>query len=376
MKTVCIIGVGYVGEHLVDVFSKKYNVIGYDISPKRVVEMRKRFSTKKNVIIQSTLDNMHTCDVFCVAVPTLLNTSKNGIDTSYILSAAKTIETVAKSGAVVVIESSVAVGMTREIMGHFRTERSLYIGFSPERVDPGRVEPSADKIPKIISGIDKESLDKINEIYSSVFDTVVTVSSLETAEMCKLYENCFRMINIAYVNEVADNCKQHGIDVYEMVKACSTKPYGYMPFYPSLGVGGHCIPVNPFYLFTNNNMPLLSNATHASLNRPYEKAKEIMNCGHNILIVGLAFKPGESYTMNSPGLELAKCLKESGRNVHVYDPLVDKETTKMQFIDNDKWNVKYIDEHYDAVVVAIKQHDIDFNVLNKCSTKVFKFCDI
>ena len=160
-SSVCVIGVGYVGEHLVDVFSKVHNVIGYDVSPYRVELMQKYFADKPNVTIQSTLDGLDNCDLFCISVPTLLNAEKNGIDTSYIESAAKTIDKVAKKGSIVVIESSVAVGMTRDIMGHFRKDRGLYIGFSPERVDPGRTDPPADKIPKIISGIDNESLEKI-----------------------------------------------------------------------------------------------------------------------------------------------------------------------------------------------------------------------
>ena len=376
-SSVCVIGVGYVGEHLVDVFSKVHNVIGYDVSPYRVELMQKYFADKPNVTIQSTLDGLDNCDLFCISVPTLLNAEKNGIDTSYIESAAKTIDKVAKKGSIVVIESSVAVGMTRTIMGHFRKERDLYIGFSPERVDPGRTDPPADKIPKIISGMDNESLEKIKEFYESVFDHVVPVSSMETAEMCKLYENCFRMINVAYVNEIADNCGSHGIDVYEMVRACSTKPFGFMPFYPGLGVGGHCIPVNPFYLFTNNKLPLLKSATDVTLKRPEEKANQIEE--ENVLVVGLAFKPGESYTMNSPGLDIANALVTNGKNVTVYDPLVDPETKPVKhhkFLDNEDWNSEYIINNFDAVVVAIKQRDIDFTVLGKVTCKVYKYCEL
>ncbi len=378
-SSVCVIGVGYVGEHLVDVFSKVHNVIGYDVSEHRVKQMTERFADKPNVRIQSTLDGLQDCDLFCISVPTLLNVEKNGIDTSYVDSAAKTIEKVAKEGAVVVVESSVAVGMTRDIMGHFRKDKNLYVGFSPERVDPGRTDPPADKIPKIISGIDNESLEKIKELYSSVFDVVVPVSSLETAEMCKLFENCFRMINIAYVNEISDNCINHGIDVYEMVRACSTKPFGFMPFYPGLGIGGHCIPVNPFYLFTNNNLPLLKAATDVSLKRPVTEANHIMTIADNILVVGLAFKPGESYTMNSPGLDMANVFYENGKKVVVYDPLVDPESNPVRhltFLDGDEWNSEYISNNFDVVVVAIKQKNIDFNVLGNVNCTVIKYCEL
>lgn len=378
-SSVCVIGVGYVGEHLVDVFSKVHNVIGYDVSQHRVELMSKRFADKSNIRIQSTLEGLADCDLFCISVPTLLNTEKNGIDTSYVDSAASTIEKVAKPGSVVVVESSVSVGMTRKIMGRFRKERDMYVGFSPERVDPGRTDPPADKIPKIISGIDHESLEKIKELYSSVFEKVVTVSSLETAEMCKLFENCFRMINIVYVNEIADNCENHGIDVYEMVRACSTKPFGFMPFFPGLGVGGHCIPVNPFYLFTNNDLPLLASATSTALKRPETKAMEIGQDADNILVVGLAFKPGESYTMNSPGLDMTNVLVKNGKNVVVFDPFVDPVSNPvkhLKFLDTDNWNSEFISNNFDAVVVAIKQRNIDFNVLGNVTSKVYKFCEL
>jgi nucleotide sugar dehydrogenase len=269
--------------------------------------------------------------------------------------------------------------MTRSIMGHFRKDRNLYIGFSPERVDPGRTDPPADKIPKIISGLDHESLEKIKELYESVFEKVVPVSSMETAEMCKLFENCFRMVNIAYVNEIADNCQSHGIDVYEMVRACSTKPFGFMPFFPGLGVGGHCIPVNPFYLFTNNTLPLLKTATDVSLKRPETKAYEVMETADNILVVGLAFKPGETYTMNSPGLDMTNVLVKNEKNVTVYDPLVDPNTNvvkHLKFLDTENWNSEFISNNYDAVVVAIKQKNIDFTVLGNVTCKVFNFCEL
>jgi nucleotide sugar dehydrogenase len=180
-------------------------------------------------------------------------------------------------------------------------------------VDPGRTTPPLSKIPKIISGIDELSLQYVNSFYAEVFDQVVKVSSLETAEMCKLYENCFRMVNIAYVNEIADACKEHGIDHNEMIKASSTKPFGYMKFTPGLGVGGHCIPVNPFYLFVNNDLPILKQATETTLQRPRDKARAFLDKYEEYLIkqdkavcvVGIGFKPGQSLLVNSPGYEFA-----------------------------------------------------------------------
>jgi nucleotide sugar dehydrogenase len=244
MDTVCVIGVGFVGESLVKVFSKNHRVIGYDTLPSRVDDLKTLFHNNTNVTIQNTTDGLESCDLFCISVPTLLRkdeeTGKNYVDGSYIQAALETIKNKAKRGSTIVIESSVSVGMTRKLLNDLAKERGLFVGFSPERIDPGRIEPPAERIPKIVSGLDEESLHNVCRFYNRAFENIVKVSSLETAEMCKLYENCFRMVNIAYANEGADACKRFGIDPFEMIRACETKPYGFMPFYPGLGVGGHC----------------------------------------------------------------------------------------------------------------------------------------
>jgi nucleotide sugar dehydrogenase len=318
---ICVIGVGYVGEHLVDTFKNGYRVVGVDLNQKRVEFLKESFKGCKQIKLQSTYDNLEDCDVFLVSVPTLV---KDGdIDMSYLYSVKDSIKNIVKQGSLVVVESSVYVGATREIFGEFRN-KGVFVGFSPERVDPGRVEPKMEDIPKIISGIDKESLTRIKSVYSKVIKNVVPVSSTECAEMCKLYENCFRMVNIAYVNEISDMCSQHGINSYEMINASSTKPFGFMPFYPGVGVGGHCIPVNPYYLFKNGKLPVLQFATEMMNARPKKKAYEIMTQykdKSNILICGLGFKKGESLLTNSPGYSLYKQL--INKNVKVFDPCVE-----------------------------------------------------
>lgn len=381
--TVGVIGVGYVGEHLVTTFGKKFKVIGYDLSKARVEYLKETPQIKDNSLIklQYTTDGLNECDLFCISVPTLLRNDKS-VDDSYVKSAGKTVEEFAKPGATVVMESSVSVGMTRSILGHLR-DKNIFVGFSPERVDPGRVEPPCDEIPKIISGLDQESLSKVHEYYSQVFKTTVKVSSSETAEMCKLYENCFRMVNIAYANEAADECEKHNIDVYEMIKACATKPFGFMPFYPGLGVGGHCIPVNPFYLDTNCDFKLLMQATHTTLQRPQQKAQELVAKypeATNFLVVGVAFKPGESYTMNAPGLEFAKALKNNHKKkVTILDPLV----TSLKDFDTLSFGGSILcieHKQFDIVVIAMKQHKVHFSALvTVCqdnTTPLEKFCDI
>lgn len=323
---VCVIGVGYVGEHLVDTFKNGYDIIGVDLNAKRISQLKSHFKNQKNINLQSNYNNVEKCNVFLISVPTLVDESKN-IDVSCLYAVNETLNSLVKPGSLVVVESSVYVGATREIFGHFR-EKGVYVGFSPERVDPGRVEPKMEDIPKIISGIDKESIDVMYPIYSKVIKNVVPVSSTECAEMCKLYENCFRMINIAYINEISDMCDKMGINTYEMINASSTKPFGFMPFFPGLGVGGHCIPVNPHYLFKNGNLPVLQLATNIMTSRPKQKAYEIINKYPNaekILICGLGFKKGESLLTNSPSYKLYNTLKQQpNKNIFVYDPFVEK----------------------------------------------------
>lgn len=346
---VCVIGVGYVGEHLVDTFKKGYKVIGVDLNEKRVEFLKNKFNKCSNVRLQTTYDNLNGCNVFLISVPTLV---KNGdIDMSYLHAVNDKIKDIVQPGSLVVVESSVYVGATREIFGHF-CEKGVYVGFSPERVDPGRVEPKMEDIPKVISGLDEDSLKRITYIYSRVIKNVVPVSSTECAEMCKLYENCFRMVNIAYINEIADMCNQHNINCYEMIEASSTKPFGFMPFYPGVGVGGHCIPVNPYYLFKNGKLPVLQFATDMMNCRPKKKAYEIMSeykDADKILICGVGFKKGESLLTNSPGYELYKNMR--GRDVYVYDPIVEKEYngTDIKFISEDMLT-KYI-SIFDLVIV-------------------------
>lgn len=333
--TVAVIGVGYVGEHLIDAFSTCCDVIGYDVSPARVSKLIQEnmsgayFTNKSSDIAVAT----H----FLISVPTLLLPNQN-VDSSYLRQAIAVVAKYARPGATVVIESSVAVGMTRDLLGLLAKEKNFKAGMSPERVDPGRTFPPARSIPKIVSGLDDivpGSVDAITKLYSMAFDKVVPVSKPEVAEMMKLYENCQRMVCIAYANEMADACQSHDIDPFEVCQVAATKPFGYLPFSPGIGVGGHCIPINPFYLFSNNKFPLLEMATERMRARPSLLAQGIIDRLHTpagdgqtprVLVAGIGFKPGQSHLVNSPGLELAKNLLISGRiDVTWVDPLVSQE---------------------------------------------------
>ncbi|POR37519.1 UDP-glucose 6-dehydrogenase [Tolypocladium paradoxum] len=375
---VAVIGVGYVGEHLVNAFSKRFNVLGHDVSEARTKQLEHAFASNDGVNFTTSAKDIAAATHFLISVPTLLLPDKT-IDSSFLRNALTAVGNHARRGSVVVIESSVAVGMTREFLGPLAKERGFFAGMSPERVDPGRTEPPAHAIPKIISGLDDMvpgSLDAIQSLYSQVFDTVVAVSSPEVAEMTKLYENCQRMVCIAYANEMADACRAHAIDPFEVCGAAATKPFGYMPFRPGLGVGGHCIPVNPYYLLANSEFPLLQAASEKMRRRPLDIAQRAVEKLHTaspdcprprVLVVGVGFKPGQAQITNSPGLELAKCLVLTGRvDVAWIDPLVAQEAVpQMPRLGVSEWTATSLETRFEMIIVAFRQHGLDLAVLEK-----------
>lgn len=362
---VCIIGVGYVGEHLLNTFSKKYDVIGIDVSWSRIIALKSKY---KDVKFQTTYDGLEDYNVFLISVPTLIK--DNDVDMSYIIGVKESLKNIIKPGSLLMVESSVYVGGTREYFSDF-LDNGIYVGFSPERVDPGRESPAINEIPKVVSGLNKDSLDACMNIYKNVFNTIVPVSSCECAEMCKLYENCFRMVNIAYVNEISDMCNKIGINTNEMINASSTKPFGFLPFYPGLGVGGHCIPVNPYYLFKSGELPVLKYSTKLMEDRPKQKAVEIIDKYNpeSILIVGVGFKNGESLLTNSPGYSLYKELLRLNKRVTVYDTNVQDNymKTEIEFLSKCDFNLYNLNKNFDVIVVNLKMKDDEEIILNKYS---------
>ncbi|KAI7764450.1 hypothetical protein LZL87_003655 [Fusarium oxysporum] len=373
---ITVIGVGYVGTHLVSSFSSKYQVIRFDVSTKRIEDLGVEYQGQENVHFFRASQDLRRATHFLISVPTLLKPYKT-IDPSYLRDALKTVGEVARSGSTVVIESSVTVGMTRQLLGPLAANRQFFAGISPERVDPGRVEPPVQSIPKIISGLDDitpGSLDAINRVYSTIFETVIPVSKPEVAEMMKLYENCQRMVCIAYANEMADACIPHGINPYEVCEAASTKPFGYIPYSPGVGVGGHCIPVDTFYLLSNSYFSLLECATLAMHSRPSRLAERMLKrlrqrvAGRTpwVLVVGVGFKAGQSQIDNSPGADLVKSHAVS-REVDVCwaDSLVKQSALpQVRRLLDEYWR-KDILKRFDVIVVTSRQTDMSFDILDE-----------
>ena len=416
---IAIVGVGYVGMSLLAQFIRRFpHIIGYDNSRARIATLKESMVSATGALYESlTLTDdasqLWNASYFLIAVPTLLRQppapstihkdSRSGnksnaavINLAHVRAAIQTVLDYCEPGSVVVLESSVSVGTTRALLGPYN--HRIHGGMSPERVDPGRTSPKPQMIPKLVSGLTQVATDAIAALYSQCYDTVVPVSSPEVAEFTKLYENCFRMVNIAYANEIADMCRGLGVDFCEVLDAANTKPFGFMPFEAGLGVGGHCIPVNPHYLFESSRrgtLPVLERATRSMRQRPWRLAKNFHRrvvlemaqrqrfstsnvCTRTkprVLVVGLGFKTGESNLSNSPGIAFAEAVR-NGRwdTVSFYDPLVEQGALKddqgwLQKLEHTLWDTACIEFLFDGVAVCMRQVNVDWSVLQRVNQR-------
>src|SRR5262249_4752814 len=328
----------------------------------------------------SRYDDLRDADAILIALATPL-TKQREPDPSIVTAAVRDIGERLQKGQLVVLESTTYPGTTREVVQPILEEISglkagedFHLAFSPERVDPGNEHWSTRTVPKIVGGIDEESTRRAAELYGGVVETVHAVSSPEAAELTKLLENIFRSVNIALVNELAQLCERMGIDVWEVVDAAATKPFGFMSFKPGPGLGGHCIPVDPFYLTwkareygfytefielagkVNEGMPYYCRSL---ISQALNHARQRSLSGSKILVLGVAYKPGISDTRESPAIKLISLLEHAGADVAYHDPHVPS------FSEN---GVSMISSAldpgaYDCVVVVTNHAEIDYDAL-------------
>ena len=355
-----VIGLGYVGLPLcVEMAEAGFSVVGIDADPRKIVEIKAKRSYIGDVptpvlekIVSSgkfdaTTDPsvLATCDAVSICVPTPLSKTKDP-DVSYILDAVKGIKQHLRRGQLIVLESTTYPGTTDELIraelesDEMRVGRDFFLAFSPERIDPGNRTHGTRNTPKVVGGITPRCTELAVTLYSQFIERVVPVSSARTAEMVKLLENTFRSVNIALVNELASMCDVLGIDAYEVIDAAATKPFGFLPFYPGPGLGGHCIPIDPHYLawklkahdFTarfiglaaevNQRMPeLVVEKVSAGLNHQGKPVK-----GSRIIALGVAYKRDVSDMRESPALSVIKLLQDRGGRVTYHDPYVPEMT--------------------------------------------------
>jgi UDP-N-acetyl-D-glucosamine dehydrogenase len=398
-----IIGLGYVGLPLALLYSeKKFRVTGFDIDPRKVETLAKSGSYIYRIAaeeIQAAKANGFTAtadysqlsqmDAVIICVPTPLD-EYHEPDLSFITSTTHSIAPHLRAGQLVVLESTTYPGTTEEVMipilesenkaglkaarnGVF-TGKEFFVAFSPEREDPGNTTVARPDIPKVVGGLDSQASDLARALYGSIFNRTVPVSSPAAAEMTKLLENIYRCVNIALVNELKLLCLRMGIDIWEVIEAASTKPFGFHPFYPGPGLGGHCIPVDPFYLSwkakewdfrtrfielageINTNMPY---HVLASVSGALNTRKKSVN-GARVLVLGVAYKKDIDDLRESPSLTIIELLQKDGAQVSYHDPYFpfigkgrryDLQMTRAELKDFGQ---------YDCVLIVTDHSDYDY----------------
>ncbi len=391
-RDVAIVGAGYVGLPLAQVFADAgRSVLLVDISAERVAQLNrgesyiedvpdaklKQLVEERGLRATTDYDELREADAILIALPTPLSKQREP-DLSIVLSATEQIATRLRQGHLVVLESTTYPGTTRDVLlpileggSGLTAGVDFHLAFSPERVDPGRIDHTTKTVPKVVGGINEASTEAAAALYGTAIDIVHRVSTPEAAELTKLLENIFRSVNIALVNELAQLCDRMGIDIWEVVDAAATKPFGFMRFEPGPGLGGHCIPIDPFYLtwkarefdFSTRFIEL---AGEVNQNMPYycrSRVSQALNHGagkslkaSRILVLGVAYKADISDMRESPAVKLIELLQNAGAEVSYHDP-----------------HVPSFDEHgtalvsqplepglYDAVVIATAHSSIDY----------------
>lgn len=398
-----IIGLGYVGLPLAMAFAKKgFKVWGIDVDKDRVTRLKKGQSyildldpsdivalqKDGSLIITSDVSRINKLDAVIICVPTPLLKTKEP-DVSFIVSAAEMIKKHMKRGQIVVLESTTYPGTTDEVVlpilesTGFKEGKGFYLAFSPERIDPGNTKYFVTNIPKIVGGLSKKSTEITAVLYKQIIDKVLPVSSAKAAEMTKLLENTFRIVNLGLINELTLMCDKLGMNIWEVVEAAKTKPYGFMPFYPGPGVGGHCIPIDPLYLswkarekgFETRFINLASEVNGQMPHYVVEKIVDNLNRfkkalkNAKVLICGVAYKKDVQDLRESPAFEIIDILKNHEANIFYYDPYF--PYLKIDGIDLKcvKFDQKTL-KSFDCIVVVTDHSNVDYQFLAKHSKLV------
>lgn len=398
-----IIGMGYVGLPLGLAFAnKKFNVLGFDLDEKKITFLNNGKGYLKHIneikikeavnsgCLSATSDfsRLKEVDAILICVPTPLNEHREP-DMSYVVNTSKTIAKYLQKGQLVILESTTYPGTTEEVLlplfenvsgsKKYKVGKDFYLAFSPEREDPNNPDFTTTEIPKVVGGVTPNCLKFAKVLYDQVIIRTVPVSSPRAAEATKLLENIYRSVNIALVNELKMVFDKMNIDIWEVIAAASTKPFGFKAFYPGPGLGGHCIPIDPFYLTWKAreyelNTKFIELAGEVNTNQPYyvvEKSTEALNKfkkalnGAKVLILGAAYKKDIDDMRESPTLKLIEIFREKGATVEYHDPLVPKlpKTRKYKY---DLKSVKLMKEKlnsYDLVVLSTDHSIFDYKFI-------------
>jgi UDP-N-acetyl-D-glucosamine dehydrogenase len=394
--TVVVAGLGYVGLPLACALAERgHKVIGIDSSLDKVERVNagqsyihdvppsqvRRLVQERRFRATEKYEAASRADVAIIAVPTPIDQHRTP-DLSYVRSASKSLAQVMPKGSLIVLESTTYPGTTEEVVvADFRGRGDLpgvdiFIGYSPERIDPGNQTWGISNTPKIVSGLTKTCLEMTLALYGSFVEKLVPVSSIQTAEITKLFENIFRVVNIALVNEFHTICDSFDIDVWEVIQACSTKPYGYTPFYPGPGLGGHCVPVDPFYLAwkareRNVNTEFIELAGRVNTRMPsyvVSKITSLLNraqkplSGARVGLLGVAYKRNTSDVRESPAIKIIELLLNEGATVTYHDPHVPSLDVGERVL-HSQTPLRDFAEAQDCLVVIADHDSIDWTLL-------------
>jgi UDP-N-acetyl-D-glucosamine dehydrogenase len=392
MTDIAIVGAGYVGVPLAQVFAEAgRSVLLVERDPERVAVLNdggsyiedvpaavmRRLVDEHGLRATTDYDELREADAILIALPTPLSKQREP-DLSIVNEAVEQIAKRLRRGHVVVLESTTYPGTTREEVlprleaSGLRVGDDFSLAFSPERVDPGREDWTTKNVPKVVGGITDSCTERAAAVYEGAVETVHRVSSPESAELTKLLENIFRSVNIALVNELAQLCERMKIDLWEVVDAASTKPFGFMSFKPGPGLGGHCIPIDPFYLTwkarefdfytefielagkVNENMPY---HCRSLISQALNHGKQLSLSTAKVLVLGVAYKPGIADTRESPALKLIELLQAAGAAVSYHDPHVPAlEGLELT-------SVPLEPERYDCIAIVTDHRGIDYEAL-------------
>jgi UDP-N-acetyl-D-glucosamine dehydrogenase len=396
-----VIGIGYVGLPLAVAYAQAgVDVVCVDADSRKLDALAAGESYIEDIptsVLTPIVDRLHptsdygelaSCDAVIICVPTPLTTSREP-DLTYLLQAGEGVREVLKAGQLVVLESTTYPGTTRERLAPILEESGLKVGedfhlaFSPERIDPGRTDYTVRTTPKLVGGITPACTERARELYSTICDEVVVLTTPETAELAKLLENIFRSVNIALVNELSQLCDRLGIDVWEVVDAAATKPFGFMRFNPGPGMGGHCLPVDPFYLafkareadFYPEFVELAGKVNQAQPVFCVTRIERALNDvgravhGSKILILGASYKGGIGDIRESPALKIIRMLRERGGEVSYHDPHVEElEEFGLRSVDLDQAIAEA-----DLAAIVTAHPELDYPALVEAASLMIDF---
>jgi UDP-N-acetyl-D-glucosamine dehydrogenase len=401
---IAVVGLGYVGLPLAVEFAKKgFSAIGIDVDKERVEKIRQRVSyitdvspadlTKviklKKFSAESSFQRLAQADVVLVCVPTPLK-RKASPDISFILEAVKEVRKYLHPGQLIVLESTTYPGTTEEEIlplleaSGLSCGKDFFLAFSPERIDPGNTRYPLRKIPKVVGGLTREATELTELLYKNIVKRVVSVSSPRVAETVKLLENTFRIVNIGLIDEIAQMCHKMNIDIWEVIDAAKSKPFGFMGFYPGPGVGGHCIPKDPLYLywkakkfgfcsrFIKLSSEIIAKMPYYVIGRLEDilQKKGLRPKGLKILVVGVTYKKDVRDLRKSPALDIIEGLRQKDISVSYHDPLIPYLNINNIHLDSIKPTAGIL-KRFDCTVIVTDHSVVDYDFLLKNSRLIF-----